>query len=79
MAGVATLAGWWRWRRLGGFDVEKIRLFAEQHVPVDSYGVGSSLFKNSYDFTADVVLREGKPVAKAGRDYRPNPRLERVD
>jgi nicotinate phosphoribosyltransferase len=63
----------------GGFDVEKIRLFAEQNVPVDSYGVGSSLFKNSYDFTADVVLREGKPVAKAGRDYRPNPRLERVD
>jgi nicotinate phosphoribosyltransferase len=62
----------------GGFDVEKIRMFADQQVPVDSYGVGSSLFKDTYDFTADVVLREGQPVAKAGREYRPNPRLERV-
>jgi nicotinate phosphoribosyltransferase len=62
----------------GGFTVEKIRQFADQQVPVDSYGVGSSLFQDSYDFTADVVLREGDPVAKAGREYRPNPRLERV-
>ena len=62
----------------GGFDVEKIRLFADQQVPIDSYGVGSSLFKDTYDFTADVVLREGQPVAKAGRGYQPNPRLERV-
>jgi nicotinate phosphoribosyltransferase len=63
----------------GGFDVEKIRDFAGQGVPVDSYGVGSSLFKDSYDFTADVVLREGHPVAKAGRSYRPNERLELVE
>jgi nicotinate phosphoribosyltransferase len=62
----------------GGFDVEKIRLFDDQRVPVDSYGVGSSLFKDSYDFTADVVLRDGMPVAKAGRGYQANPRLERV-
>ena len=62
----------------GGLDVEKIRSFTEQDVPVDSYGVGSSLFKENYDFTADVVLLEGAPVAKAGRAYRPNPRLERV-
>jgi nicotinate phosphoribosyltransferase len=62
----------------GGFTVEKIREFADNNVPVDSYGVGSSLFKDSYDFTADVVLREGEPVAKAGRAYRPNPRLELV-
>ena len=62
----------------GGFDVEKIRAFAERDVPVDSYGVGSSLFKDNYDFTADVVLLEGAHVAKAGRVYRPNPRLERV-
>ncbi len=62
----------------GGFDVEKIRLFDDQRVPVDSYGVGSSLFKDSYDFTADVVLRDGTPVAKAGRGYQANPRLERV-
>ena len=63
----------------GGFDVAKIDMFREQNVPVDSYGVGSSLFKDSYDFTADVVLREGRPVAKAGREYRPNSRLQRVD
>ncbi|MBX6363732.1 MAG: quinolinate phosphoribosyl transferase [Gemmatimonadetes bacterium] len=62
----------------GGFDVAKIRRFEEEGVPVDAYGVGSSLFKDRYDFTADVVLVEGKPVAKAGRAYRPNPRLELV-
>ncbi|HEU5357508.1 MAG TPA: hypothetical protein VFU45_00205 [Gemmatimonadales bacterium] len=63
----------------GGFTVEKIREFEAQQVPVDAYGVGSSLFQGRYDFTADVVLREGKPCAKVGREYRPNPRLERVE
>jgi nicotinate phosphoribosyltransferase len=63
----------------GGFDAEKIRHFAELEVPVDSYGVGSSLFKDNYDFTADVVRLEGQPAAKAGREYRSNPRLERVE
>jgi nicotinate phosphoribosyltransferase len=48
-------------------------------VPVDAYGVGSSLIRGKNDFTADVVLLEGRPCAKAGRSYRPNPRLERVD
>jgi nicotinate phosphoribosyltransferase len=64
----------------GGFDVEKIRYFEELQVPVDAYGVGSSLFRGGgrFDFTADVVQVEGKPCAKAGRQYRPNPRLERV-
>jgi nicotinate phosphoribosyltransferase len=62
----------------GGFDVDKIRLFEEAGVPVDAYGVGSSLFQGRFDFTADVVLMDGKPCAKAGRMYRPNPRLERV-
>jgi len=63
----------------GGFDANKIRYFEELGVPVDSYGVGSSLFKDRYDFTADVVMVEGKPIAKAGRSYNPNPRLERVE
>jgi nicotinate phosphoribosyltransferase len=62
----------------GGFTVDKIREFEQQGVPVDGYGVGSSLFQGRFDFTADVVLREGKPCAKVGREYRPNPRLERV-
>jgi len=63
----------------GGFTVEKIREFEERGVPVDSYGIGSSLIRGSNDFTADVVVTDGKPSAKAGRRYRPNPRLEPVD
>jgi nicotinate phosphoribosyltransferase len=47
-------------------------------VPVDVYGVGSSLLRGSNDFTADIVRVEGKPVAKVGRAERPNPRLEVV-
>ncbi|MDP3909371.1 MAG: hypothetical protein Q8Q14_03185 [Gemmatimonadales bacterium] len=62
----------------GGFTVEKIRQFEEQRVPVDAYGVGSSLFGGRFDFTADVVMVEGKPCAKVGRAYYPNDRLERV-
>jgi nicotinate phosphoribosyltransferase len=62
----------------GGFTVEKIREFETLHVPVDAYGVGSSLFQGRFDFTADVVQLEGKPCAKVGREYRPSPRLERV-
>src|SRR5437660_1941698 len=63
----------------GGFTVEKIRQFEEEDVPVDMYGVGSSLFQGRFDFTADVVRVEGKPVAKVGRSHRPNPRLARVE
>jgi len=63
----------------GGFNAEKIRQFEEEGVPVDSYGVGSSLFGGRYDFTADIVQVDGKPEGKVGRVFRPNPRLERVD
>jgi nicotinate phosphoribosyltransferase len=62
----------------GGFTVQKIRAFEEMRVPVDGYGVGSSLFQGSFDFTADIVLLDGKPCAKVGRKYRPNSRLEPV-
>jgi nicotinate phosphoribosyltransferase len=62
----------------GGFDVEKIRRFEDEGVPVDSYGVGSALFEGRFDFTADVVLVDGKPLAKQGRWYRPSSRLEKV-
>ncbi|CAN5776319.1 nicotinate phosphoribosyltransferase [soil metagenome] len=62
----------------GGFTVEKIRAFEERGVPVDAYGVGSSLIRGENDFTADVMLVDGHPVAKVGRRFRPNPRLERV-
>jgi nicotinate phosphoribosyltransferase len=62
----------------GGFTVDKIRLFEELEVPVDAYGVGSSLLRGENDFTADVVATDGKPCAKVGRRHRPNPRLALV-
>jgi nicotinate phosphoribosyltransferase len=63
----------------GGFDVDRIREFEAKNVPVDSYGVGSSLIRGDNDFTADIVLTDGLPAAKVGRKYRPNPRLDLVD
>ncbi len=58
----------------GGFNVDKITQFEAEDVPVDMYGVGSSVLKGGSDFTADVV----KPVAKQGRSFQPNPRMELV-
>jgi nicotinate phosphoribosyltransferase len=63
----------------GGFTAERIREFEAAGVPVDAYGVGSSLIRGDNDFTADVVLLDGRPCAKAGRRYMANPRLTRVD
>lgn len=70
----------------GGFGPEKIRRFEHLGVPVDSYGVGSSLFDNHgptvTDFTADVVqvkLPAGWTLmAKVGRQPCDNPDLEPV-
>jgi nicotinate phosphoribosyltransferase len=63
----------------GGFDVERIRDFEAKDVPVDSYGIGSSLIRGDNDFTADIVLTDGLPSAKVGRKFRPNSRLELVE
>jgi nicotinate phosphoribosyltransferase len=63
----------------GGFTAARIAEFEAAGVPVDAYGVGSSLIRGQNDFTADVVLVEGRPCAKVGRSYSPNPRLERVE
>src|ERR687892_1645701 len=63
----------------GGFNAAKIREFEGLGAPVDAYGVGSSLVRGENDFTADVVRVAGRDCAKAGRAYRPNPRLARVD
>jgi nicotinate phosphoribosyltransferase len=62
----------------GGFTAQRIREFEAAGVPVDAYGVGSSLIRGDNDFTADVVRVDGRPCAKVGRRYAPNPRLERV-
>jgi nicotinate phosphoribosyltransferase len=63
----------------GGFTAERIRAFEERGVPVDSYGVGSALIRGENDFTADIVMTDGRPSAKVGRHYRENPRLELVE
>jgi nicotinate phosphoribosyltransferase len=63
----------------GGFTAERIRAFEERGVPVDSYGVGSALIRGENDFTADIVMTDGRPAAKVGRRYRENPRLELVE
>jgi len=63
----------------GGFTVEKISEFERKGVPVDAYGIGSSLIRGANDYTADVVLADGRPAGKAGRRFRANPRLELVD
>jgi nicotinate phosphoribosyltransferase len=70
----------------GGFNPEKIRRFEQLEVPVDIYGVGSSLFGNSgpmvTDYTADVVRvkmnGEWVRMAKVGREPCDNPDLEQV-
>ena len=55
----------------GGFTVEKILEFEENDVPVDAYGVGSSLIRGSNDFTARHrddrrrAVREGRPPLPA--------------
>lgn len=62
----------------GGFDAPRIAEFEARGVPVDSYGVGSALIRGENDFTGDIVLTDGKPSAKVGRELRPNDRLELV-
>lgn len=63
----------------GGFDAKRIKIYEDLNVPVDIYGVGSSLLKINIGFTGDNVLLNGSPQAKTGRKYNPNPRLEKID
>jgi len=63
----------------GGFGTEKISLFEKLGVPVDMYGVGSTLLKQKIDMTADVVEVEGKPFAKVGRKKGDFSRLTSVN
>ena len=62
----------------GGFNPVRITEFEKRQVPVDAYGVGSYLMRGVNAFTADVVMLDGKPCAKVGRQYSPNPRLKLV-
>ena len=45
----------------GGFTVDKIEAFERRGVPVDAYGIGSSLIRGQNDFTADIVMTDGRP------------------
>jgi nicotinate phosphoribosyltransferase len=73
----------------GGFTPAKIASFESAGVPVDFYGVGSSLLGhnngeqdgllNAFDFTADIVAIDGQPQSKSGRERRDNPRFITVD
>jgi nicotinate phosphoribosyltransferase len=73
----------------GGFHVRKIERFESEHVPVDFYGVGSSLLghndgdadglANNFDFTADVVRLDGSAESKVGREERGNASFIRLD
>jgi nicotinate phosphoribosyltransferase len=63
----------------GGLNAARVRLFEEEKAPVDVYAVGTSIVHDGrYDFTADVVMVNGEPQAKVGRELRANPRLDRV-
>jgi nicotinate phosphoribosyltransferase len=70
----------------GGFTVDKINRFERLGVPVDVYGVGSSLMRNdratNTDFTADVVrlkiADEWVTMAKVGRAPGTNSDLKPV-
>ena len=63
----------------GGFTIDKISEFEEKSVPVDAYGIGSSLIRGSNDFTGDIVMTDGEPSAKVGRHLRESDRLEPVE
>lgn len=73
----------------GGFNPKKIFRFEELGVPVDIYGVGSSLMSNddrlgtNTDFTADVVRVKVNGawvnLSKKGRYPTDNPDLQTVD
>jgi nicotinate phosphoribosyltransferase len=63
----------------GGFTADRITEFEELGVPVDAYGVGSSLIRGDNDYTADIVRVDGKPCAKKGRGEWAASRLSPVD
>ncbi len=71
----------------GGFNAARIAEYEREHVPVDVYGVGSSLLRNdrdsNTDFTMDVVRVQidgvWYDVAKVGRQPNDNADLQPVD
>jgi len=65
----------------GGVTLERVREFVAQRAPVDAFGVGSAISSAPpIDFTGDLKVVAGKPIAKRGRipGITANPRLKRV-
>ena len=66
----------------GGITPERIQRFMVEGAPVDGYGVGSYISgARPIDFTGDLKVVAGKPLAKRGRipGITHNPRLKKVD
>ena len=62
-----------------GFNKEKIKEWKALNVPVNMYGVGTSLVNNTTcGFTGDLVELDGREEAKEGRNNYPSKRLEKV-
>lgn len=61
------------------FDYKKIEEFERLKVPVDTYGVGTSLLRVNVGFTGDLVKLNGKDQAKEGRHEILSGRLEKVE
>ena len=66
----------------GGLTPDRIQYFKEAGAPVDSYAVGSYISgATPIDFTGDIKVIDGKPIAKRGRipGLTNSPRLRPVD
>jgi nicotinate phosphoribosyltransferase len=66
----------------GGLDPDRIAIFKSAGAPVDSYAVGSYISgATPIDFTGDLKMIDGRPIAKRGRipGLTPGPRLRPVD
>lgn len=62
-----------------GFTAPKIEEWTKEGVPVDMYGVGTTLVDNTtVGFTGDLVMLDGKPEAKEGRHNVASKRLKKV-
>ncbi len=66
----------------GGLSPDRIRYFRERQAPADFFAVGSYISGASpIDFTADIKVIDGRPIAKRGRipGETDSPRLRSVD
>ena len=66
----------------GGMTPDRIRYFKEAGAPVDSFAVGSYISgATPIDFTADIKVIDGRPIAKRGRipGLTDSPRLAPID